>query len=79
MALLDFPQAVMLPVHDHFAEGFDGYSHDPRCMGSCGPCGGEGGVPDTGPNGEMAVRCLYCWDGTCPGCNLYNSRSLFEE
>jgi hypothetical protein len=62
----------MFPVHDHGADGFDGYLHDPRCMGDCGPCGGVGGVPDTGPNGEMAMTCLSCGaSGRCQGCNLY--------
>lgn len=40
-----------------------GSSHDERCGGECGPCGGTGGVE--------AYRCLYCGGGgRCQGCGF---------
>lgn len=40
--------------------------HDPRCEGDCGPCGGDGGVPD-----NPAMGCLTCGgNGECQGCSV---------
>lgn len=53
-----FPGEVLLPVHDHFSDGWDGYGHDPRCSGECRH------------GGACQMVGYYC-DQRCPGCNLY--------
>lgn len=64
--------ATLVPVHDHYGDGFDYFSHDPRCMGECYRCGGDYAV-------AYPSLCLYCEGGGCPGCNLYRLHQARER